>query len=93
LEIIDQLFHGPDLHERTLQYLVWRQLTPSARQLCCGRAAIIRHDDHLHQSVDFQLRIALGSRHFPHQSHPLVDARRLPAAKIGRFRSAPKSYP
>jgi len=81
-EVFNHLANGPDEHVGALENFVGRQLGPTAPQFLSRLAAIVGHDDTLHQRIQFQLRVSFGTCRLAHEPHSLIDAGRPPSGEI-----------
>jgi hypothetical protein len=78
MEIFNQLVHRADQHIGALEDLFGIQLSPTARQFLGRLAAMIRHDDALHQRVQFEPCVSIAGN-VSHQLHSPIDLRHSPS--------------
>ena len=87
LEILDQLVDGPDERVGSLENVLRTQRGPAFCELVGRLAAIVRHDDALHEGVELE-PLESTARDVAHELHPLVDRAHRPTRNI-RLQSTP----
>src|SRR5262245_2966792 len=88
LEILDYLVYRPDEDVGALEDLRRTQLWPPPREFLGCVAAMICHEDPLHQRVQFEA-VVTGTSGLTDELHPLFDARYLPPGKVRRCAATP----
>src|ERR1700733_9114322 len=77
-EIFDDLRYGSDQYVRACKDVVGAELRPTGRKVFGRAAAMVCHDNALHQRAQLEPCIPIFARCLPHELHPLIDTRHSP---------------